>query len=218
MRDKKMAREKLSGFRRGMAGFGKRLAYRTMKKSSFLFIIDLSNVVVDTFSDIYGSRSAGIKKYAEIIRAEAISVIADIIETPLLFGISMRSFLSKNLKDFAFIIELVFYTVLGEKWAYFVTKPEYLPAELSAEKVPKFIIKILHCPLCYNTTKEKEDASKLESGITHGTWFAKLLEGILQGLIDYVGLKYKVNCEETQCFLNGYDYGELTYTLYPIEK
>jgi len=218
MRDEKMASEKLSGFRKGMAGLGKRLAYRTMKKTSFLLIADLCNVVIDTFSEIYGSRSLGIKKYAEIIRQESIGVTADIIETPILFGISMRSFLSKNLKDFVFIIELIFYTVLGEKWSYFVTKPEYLPAELSWRKQPQFIIKIIHCPFCYNIIKEKEDASKLESGITHGTWFAKLLEGIMQGLLDYIGLEYRVNCEETQCFLKGYDYGEIIYTLYPTEK
>ncbi|MDD1776869.1 MAG: hypothetical protein LUQ65_01790, partial [Candidatus Helarchaeota archaeon] len=147
-----------------------------------------------------------------------LGVTADLVETPILFGISMRSFLSKDLKDIPFIIEFVFYTVLGEKWAYFVSKPEYLPAELSRKKLPQYVIKILHCPFCYSVTKEKEDSSTLEPGVTHGTWFAKLIEGIMQGMFDYTGIKYRVDGEETQCFMNGYDYGELTYTLYPIEK
>jgi hypothetical protein len=201
-----------------MAGLGKRLAFRLLKKTSFLLITDLCNVVIDKYSEIYGSRSAGIKKYAQIIREESMGVTADIVETPILFGISMRSFLSKNLRDFTFIIELVFYTVLGEKCAYFVSKPEYLPAELSGKKLPQYIIKIVHCPFCYNITKEKEDASTLEPGVTHGTWFAKLMEGMIQGIMDYTGLEYRVDGEETQCFMNGHDYGELTYTLYPKEK
>ena len=201
-----------------MAGIGKRLAYRMMKKTSFLLITDLCNVVIDKYSEIYGSRSAGIRKYAAIIREEAIGVTADIVETPILFGISMRSFLSKNLKDLSFIIELVFYTVLGEKWSYFMAKPEYIPAELSWKKLPQYILKIVHCPFCYSITKENEDASQLESGVTHGTWFAKLLEGIMQGIVDYMGLGYRVDCEETQCFMTGHDHGELIYTLHPMEK
>ena len=213
-----MASEKLSGFKKGMAGLGKRLAYRMMKKTSFLLITDLCNVVIDKYSDIYGSRSAGIKKYADIIRKEAIGVTSDIVETPILFGISMRSFLSKNLKDFTFIIELVFYTVLGDQWSYFITKPEYIPAELGGKKLPQYILRIIHCPFCFNITKEKEDASKLESGVTHGTWFAKLIEGIMQGLMDYIGLEYRVNGEETHCFMNGDNYGELVFTLYSTKK
>ena len=213
-----MASEKLSGFKKGMAGLGKRLAFRMMKKTSFLLIADLCNVVIDKFSDIYGSRSAGIKRYADIIREESIGVTSDIVETPILFGISLKSFLSTNLKDLTFIIELVFYTVLGERWSYFVTKPEYIPAQLSGKKLPQYILRIVHCPFCLNITKEKEDESTLESGVTHGTWFAKLIEGIMQGLMDYIGLEYRVNGEETQRFMNGYDYGELVYTLYPKEK
>ncbi len=210
-----MVKEKLSGFKKRIAGIGKRLAHRKLKKTSFLLIADLCNVVIDTFSEIHGSRSAGIKKYAEIIRRESIEVTADIVETPILFGISMRSFLSKDLKDFVFFIEFIFHTVLGGKWSYFISKPEYIPAELSSKKVPQYRLKIIHCPFCYNITKEKEDISELEPGIKHGTWFAKLLEGIMQGIVDYLGMEYEVTCEETQCMMEGNDYGELIYTLSP---
>lgn len=210
--------EKLSTFRKAVGGLGKRLAFRVMKKTSFLLITDLCNVVIDKYTELYGSRSVGIKKFAEILRKEAIDVTSDIVETPILFGISMRSFLSKDLRDISFIIEMVFYTVLGEKWSYFMGKPEYIPAELTWNKNPQWILRVLHCPFCYNITKMREDASKLEPGVTHGTWFAKLLEGIMQGMIDYTGLDYRVECVETQCFLNGHKNGEMVYTLYPKEK
>ncbi|NVM28191.1 MAG: hypothetical protein HWN65_05060 [Candidatus Helarchaeota archaeon] len=210
-----MVKEKLSGIRKRVAGVGKRLAYRKMKKTSFLLIADLCNVVIDKFSELYGSRSAGIKKFAEICKEESIQIIADIIETPILFGISFKSFLSKNLKDFPFVIEMIFHIVLGSKWSYFLAKPEYITAELSAKKVPQYILKLLHCPFCYNITKEKVDVSELEPGVTHGTWFAKLLEGIMQGVVDYLGLQYDVNCEETQCMMSGYKNGEVIYSLFP---
>ena len=210
-----MVREKLSGIRKGIAGIGKRLAYRKLKKTSFLIIADLCNVVIDMFSETYGSRSAGIKKFAEIIREESIRVTADLVETPILFGVSMRSFLSRDLRDFSFVIEFIYYCVLGGKHSYFLAKPEYIPAELSSKKVPQYILRINHCPFCYNITKEHEDVTKLEPGIKHGTWFAKLLEGIMQGILDYLGMDYDVNCEETMCMLEGNNYGEFIYTLNP---
>ncbi|NVM52919.1 MAG: hypothetical protein HWN66_04390 [Candidatus Helarchaeota archaeon] len=213
-----MVKEKLSGIRKRVAGIGKRLAYRKMKKTSFLLIADLCNVVIDKFSDLYGSRSAAIKKFAEICKEESIRVTADIIETPVLFGISLRSFLSRNLTDFRFIIELIYHIVLGSKWPYFLAKPEYIPAELTADRVNKYLLKILHCPFCYNITKAKEDIDELEPGVTHGTWFAKLLQGIMQGIVDYLGMQYDVNCEETQCLMSGYEYGEMIYTLYPRKE
>ena len=70
-----MVKEKLGFFRKSIAGVGKRIAYRKMKKTSFLVLADLCNVCIDTFAEIGGTHSTGIRKFGEVGRTSFLVLV-----------------------------------------------------------------------------------------------------------------------------------------------
>ena len=204
--------EKLGWFRKQIGSLGKRVFHwRTDKISLFslnVFIRSLMRMYASLNDGDYGK---GLNIFCEHVEEEAKTLVFDMINEPILFGISMDSIMSKDIEDLVYIATTLFWAMIGKDY-----KDLWEPIEFTKEDNGnyKLTMKEKMCIIC---AEEYEIKQEMLGPRNFGDIFAALLVGILQALEEYVGAQYKITGKETKCVLRGDTHGEISIWLTPIE-
>ncbi|MFX0140097.1 MAG: hypothetical protein ACFFDN_41025 [Candidatus Hodarchaeota archaeon] len=202
--------EKLTWFRKVMAGLGKRIYYWKNRKINLYSF----NSMIRNNLKIYGKINnddyeTGLIDWSAQLEELAKNVIIEMINKPIIFGLSMESVLSKRIEDLPFLVGLIFWALLGKDHKDIWPIP-YLVMEENG--VVKAVVRQNSCIAC---TEENKLTQKDFGELGMCNVIAVVMKGILQALQDYVGNDYDITKEITKCFMRGDDYGEFIYTLTP---
>ncbi|MHA1378960.1 MAG: hypothetical protein ACTSRG_11310 [Candidatus Helarchaeota archaeon] len=204
--------EKLGWFRKKLAGLGKRIYFRKSHRINLFSVNSMVRNVVRIYADINnGDYEKAILDFCEQIEEESNNIIAEMIDTPIMLGTSLKTILAKDPDDLPFISTTLFWALLGKDY-------QDLWDELKVIKEEKGVIKLVmrekSCLLCI---EERELTQKDFGNANLGDIISAIFKGIIQALQDYVGNKFDVTAKETKCFLRGDSYGEITVILTPID-
>lgn len=204
--------EKLGWFRKKIAGLGKRIYFRKSKKINLFSVNCMTRHLLKTYAEINnGNYELGLRDFCAQIEEESKNIIAEMIETPILFGISMKSVMSKSPEDLAFISALTLWAVLGKEYQELWSEPKLVIEENGVLKLT------MREQICLFCTEERELTQNDLGDANLGDILASIFKGIIQALEEYVGNEYEITARETKCLLRGDTYGEITLWLKPIE-
>ena len=210
-----MVAEKISWFKKVLAGLGKRLYFRREPKMNIMLLAVIVRSVINEFKEFYGDWEAAFSRLDAAVAEESKNIIAEMIDQPILFGVGLRTMLSRSLEDIPFLVKMTFWVMAGKNSKKIFGEPLLIPAEESPEKVPKIIIPIKKCMMCAGLTTV--DPTEFKDDRNYFDYVAAVLAGTMGHIEEYVGNEYKVVGKETKCFLRGDDQGELTVWFYPKE-
>ena len=209
-----MVIEKIGWFKRRMGDIGKRLFFNKSEKMNLLLTSAIVQSTIEEYTSIMGgSLPDALKLFGEGVKAQALDLVTEAIETPILFGLKLAFLLSKEPSDIAIQMGFTFWGLAGKMSKEHFTKPKFISAEESEDNIAKVIIGVKKCPVCIGLTNVTEKDLQGEDYITV---LSALSEAAIQDIQDYVGNKYKIVCKETKCFLRGDDQGEMTLYFHPI--
>lgn len=202
--------EKLGWFRKKVAGLGKRIYFWKLRKINLYSVNSMVRQLVRLYGDINnGNFAQGIRDFAAQIEDGSKDLISEMVDEPILLGMSMNSVLSKSVDDIAFTSALIFWSILGKDYKEMWSDPE-LVLEDDGSAVMKLRQK--RCLFC---AEESNITREMLGETMPGEILASMFKGILQVLQDYVGNEYDVTAKETKCFMRGDPYGEVTVWLKP---
>jgi hypothetical protein len=207
-----MAPEKLNGFRKLIAGLGKRLYWKMSNKMNLYMLSTMAFGVTKVYEEIFnGDTGLAVDTFTEQFMNGANSIMYELLPT-------MKIFFSKSLEDVEFLSGVAMYVILGPKWQNFFGPPKFVPANRSEERVPKLIITYKCCVLCTGLKPGVDiDPAKLRRN-SYGELLARALVSLMQLIQDYVGNEYTLEVKETKCRLRGDPYGECLIYFFPKTK
>jgi hypothetical protein len=202
--------EKLTWFRRRIAGIGKRIYHWKQKKVNLFSFNSMSRNVIRIYGEINnGDYKQGLLDWSAQLEDVAKNVIIEMINEPILFGLSMDSVSPKDIKDLPFLIGLIFWALLGKDYKDIWPIPYYIKHE---NGVINFVVRqnsCLHC-VAEDVLTQKDIGDLHLCNLT-----ASVMKGIFQALQDYLGTEYHITKEITQCFMKGDEYGEIIFIYTP---
>ena len=208
-----MVSKKLGWIKKRIGDFGNKIFYWRSDKFNLLLMASIVQSVIEEYQEIYeGDLPKALEVLAQGAEAGSGEFVTDLIENPIMFGISLKFLLSKHLPDIASQIWWTLQTIAGSDAKKLFGRPKFIPAEESEEGVAKIVTPIKQCIMCATKT----DISTDDLG-DHDYFHVLtiLAQAAVQHVEDYVGNSYKIECKETKCFLRGDDHGEITTYFYP---
>jgi len=190
----------------------------SMYVTSVLSIADALSSL-DSSEDITSKREKyedAIELWATLMRPVSEEMISNILFRTSIMGIQLKTLLSKfkDLKEFAYFINLAIYSLFGPSSKKLVGKTKYISATESEEKVDTYIIRIKSCPYCYPTMIPSEKLGRHR----WGKGFVATIEILTQLAQDFLQHNFQVIAREVMCFHQGDPYGEFRVWLYPREQ
>ncbi|MHA1253931.1 MAG: hypothetical protein ACTSRP_28475 [Candidatus Helarchaeota archaeon] len=111
-----MVRQNLNWFLKILGNLGSKLYYKITPKINFMMLILIVRATIKEYMEIYnGSMETALNKMRDDVAIEATSVLAELINNPVLLGIKMSIILTPNISDHAFFIHLALKALIGEK-------------------------------------------------------------------------------------------------------
>ncbi len=202
--------EKLSWFRKRLASLGKRIYFWKSKRINLFSVNSMIRNLIRRYAKINGGNyEKAIQIFCEQIERESENLITEMISTPIMLGVSMKSVISKSVEDLAFFSALMFWAILGKDYKEMWTDPELIPEENGAFRL---IMTQKSCLICAEESELQQEDFK---SANFGDILSSIFKGIVQALQDYVGNNFEVTAKETKCFMRGDPYGEITLWLRP---
>ncbi len=159
-----------------------------------------------------GDYQQAVHDFATQVEEESKNIISEMIDTPILLGVSMSSVMSKSIEDIIFISTLIFWAIFGKDYKEMWTEPEL---SMEDDGTVRLTLQQKFCLFCAEESKLTHEHFGI---FTPGEVLAAIFKGILQALQDYVGNEYNVIARETKCFVRGDPHGEITILLKPREQ
>ncbi|NHI94001.1 MAG: hypothetical protein EAX96_16045 [Candidatus Lokiarchaeota archaeon] len=211
-----MVSKKLGWIKRRLGDFGNKLFYRKSEKMNLFIVTSIVQSVIEEYRNIYeGDLPKALKELAKGSETGAGEIVSDLIENPIMFGISLKFLLSKHLPDVGLQIWWTLLSILGNDAKKIFGKPKFIPATEAEDGITKIVIALKQCMMCstkLNIAPEDLGDQDYFHVIT------SIAEAAVQHMQDYVENDYKIKCKETKCFLRGDDQGELTLFFYPKDE
>lgn len=206
----KLPVEKLGWFRKRLAGLGKRIYFQRSHKINLFGINSMVRNVVRIYAKINnGDYEKALLDFCAQVEVESTNIIAEMIDTPIALGTSLKTVLATNPDDLPFIATTLFWALLGSNFQEIWSDIEY---EREDDGTIKLTLRENSCLFCI----EENELTQADFGSASlGNILAGIFKGILQALMDYIGNAYDVTATETKCFLKGDGYGEITVILKP---
>ncbi|MHA1310807.1 MAG: hypothetical protein ACTSQO_07725 [Candidatus Helarchaeota archaeon] len=202
-----MVIDKLNFFTKLLGSFGKRYIFNTAQKINLYTCGLIVQETMKIFMDIYGDYEIGIEEFNEALATGVKEMIADMLDQSYLFGKGLGDIVSRTPSDSCSAIEIGFWALMGKESKQLIEKPIWVPFEQPNEYIGKLVVGIKRCPFCFGMDKNIE--SKLTK-VHYGDFFAIMIGGILQEIMEYVGNDFEMISKETKCFMRGDEKGELT--------
>ncbi|MHA1129448.1 MAG: hypothetical protein ACTSRC_18830 [Candidatus Helarchaeota archaeon] len=204
-----MVPEKLGFFRKLLAKIGKRVYWKISKKMNLWMLSSMAYGVTKKYEEIFeGDTGKAVDTFTEQFISGANSIMYELLPR-------MKVFFSKSLDDLEFLTDVAMYVIMGPKWKQFFGKPQFIPADDTADGVPKLIIRFIRCVLCTGLRPGIDiDHSKLKKN-SYGELLARALVALMQMIQDYVGNDYKLDVKEVKCRLRGDEWGEGVVFFFP---
>ncbi|NHI94740.1 MAG: hypothetical protein EAX96_19775 [Candidatus Lokiarchaeota archaeon] len=209
-RRNKIPVKKLGWFRKQLGAAGKRIFHWKIDKISLFSL----NVFIRCLMRMYasfndGDYEKGLNAFCKHVEEEARNLIFDIINEPILFGITMDSIISKEPEDIVYIATTLFWAMIGKDYKDLWEQLELVKEDNGAYKLT---MREKICIICSEETQLTQD---MLGSRNFGDIFASLLVGILQALEEFVGNKYQITGKETKCMLKGDSHGEISIWMTP---
>ena len=202
--------EELGWFRKQLGALGKRVFHWRIEKISLFSL----NVFIRCLMKMYaslnnGDYGKGLDQFCKHVEEESKILIFEMINEPVMLGLTMDTVTSKKPEDLVYIATTLFWAMLGKDY-----KNLWEQLELTKEEngVYKLILREKICIIC---TEETHLTQNMIGSRNYGDIFASLLVGILKALEEYVESPYEVTGKETKCMLKGDAHGEITIWLTP---
>lgn len=202
--------EKLGWFRKQLGSLGKRIFHWRIDKISLFSL----NVFIRCLMRMYASLNEGdfgkgLEVFCKHVREESKNLIFEMINEPVLLGVTMNTIISKEPEDLLYIATTLFWSMLGKDY-----KNLWEEMELAKEEngIYRLTMKEKICIIC---AEEHEIKQEMLGSRNFGDIFASLLIGIVEALEEYVGGEYDVTGRETKCMLKGDGHGEISIWLTP---
>jgi hypothetical protein len=209
-----MVVEKLGFLSKFLGAIGKRLIYRQSQKVNLHTCAQIVQVTIDKFVEVYGDYNTGIEEFNQAVTQGVRDMVADMMHEKIMFGKGLGDIVSQSETDTPNAIGIGFWALMGKKSKKMIEKPIWYPAEETDDGIGKVVIGIKQCPFC-NGHENVQD--KLDDDKNFGDFFAMMIGGIIQEIMEYVGNEYDIESKETKCFMNGDEKGELTLWFHPRE-
>ncbi|MBD3230376.1 MAG: hypothetical protein GF329_19510 [Candidatus Lokiarchaeota archaeon] len=210
-----MVVEKLGFFSKLLGAIGKRFIFKFSQKINLYTCALIVQETVEVFKDVYGSYEVGMEEFNNALLMGVRDMVADMMDENIMFGKGLGDIVSRDPLDTPNAIGIGFWALMGAKSKKMIEKPIFIPAEETEEGIAKVVIGIKQCPFCCGADKSIKD--KLKEGRHYGDFFALMIGGIIQEIMDYVGREYNIESKETKCFMDGDGKGELTLYFHPRE-
>ncbi|MHA1299383.1 MAG: hypothetical protein ACTSO9_08115 [Candidatus Helarchaeota archaeon] len=205
-----MVVDKLSWFRKGLSGIGKRIFFWKTNKANLFLVNGTMRCVIRLYAKLNDNNfEKALDLITSQIEEESKNLISEMLNKPLLAGISMDGIISRDMDDLPFLASAVFWSIMGKDSKKIFADPKFIKEPDGSYKM---IIKQNMCILC---AEEKELKAEDLGSQNFGDIFALLFRGVIQAFVDYVGNEYDVTARETKCFMRGDPHGEITVTLTP---
>ncbi|MHA1379660.1 MAG: hypothetical protein ACTSRG_14910 [Candidatus Helarchaeota archaeon] len=156
-----------------------------------------------------GDFEKAVQLFCEQIEHESEELITEMINEPIILGVSLKSIVSKSIEDLAFFSALMFWAILGKDYKKMWTDPELIKDE---DGTYRLVMTQKSCVICAEERELKQEDFK---GANFGDILSSIFKGIAQALQDYIGNDFDVTARETKCFMRGDAYGEITLWLKP---
>ncbi len=208
--------EKLGWIKKQLGNIGNKVFFWKSDKINLLLIASIVQSVIEEYQEMNdGNLPNALEKLAEGAEMGAAEIVTDLIENPIMFGISLSFLLSRNLEDIALQIWWTLKSVSGKDASKIFGMPKFFPAEKEEDGIAKIKVPIKQCMMCANQTNlSAEDLG----GQDYFHVITVLAGSAIQHVQDYVGNKYKIKSKETKCFIRGDDEGEITLYFIPINE
>ena len=205
----------LSRFKKLVGNLGKRVYNWRETKESMIFFSFMYETILHEYADLFsGDYEEAMDTYIEMIEPMSMEVVTKLLTEVKVMGVAFKSFITKNLKDLPYIMEMSIHAMFGSWGSKIFGKPILISAMFSDQDVDTIILKIIQCPFCNFTMLNPEQLG------THnyGKLLCLTIEQMLQAVEDFAGNEYKVIGREVKCCLNGDPTGEMRFWLYPPDK
>jgi len=200
-----MVVEKLGIFQKILGAIGKRFLYNRSQKVNLYMNAIIVQSTIEEFKEIHGDYKTALENFNRVLETGVREIVSDLIDQEFMFGIGLKTLLSRTLSDCVFALKVGLWTLMGKKYKIIYSEPVWISPCESDNHLGKIVIKIKACPFCYgfkNIKNELDDKN-------FGDFIAMMMRGILQETLDYIGKDVVITCRETKCFMNGDEYGEL---------
>ncbi|MHA1268155.1 MAG: hypothetical protein ACTSPY_00085 [Candidatus Helarchaeota archaeon] len=209
-----MVVKKLGFFTKMLGKLGKRLIFNMSQKINLYTCAIIVQETMRVFKDIYGDWEIGLEEFNEALTTGVREMVADMMDEKILFGKGLADIVSMTPSDSISAVEIGFWALMGSESRKLIGKPVWYSADQTEDNIPKLVVEIKTCPFCCGM----ENIEGELKNIHFGDFFAAMIGGILQEMMDYVGNEFNIVNKETKCFMRGDDKGELTFYFYPREK
>ena len=163
-----------------------------------------------TYAEINnGDFEKGLRDFCDQIEIESNYLISEMIETPILLGLSLKSIIATDPEDLLYIATTIFWAILGKEFQDLWPTIEFTVEKNNSIKL------VMQESICMFCVEENELTDEDFGGFNFGEILGSVIRGILQALEDYMGNEYVVTTKETKCFMRGDPYGEITVWLKP---
>ncbi|MFW9872850.1 MAG: hypothetical protein ACFFG0_07095 [Candidatus Thorarchaeota archaeon] len=203
----------MNWFRRLLGGFGKRVFRWKAKKISLFAYNSMIRSVLKKYGELNENNyEQGTLDFSSQLEVTGKNIIIEMINKPILFGLSLDTVLSEDITDLPFIVSLALYFAFGKAYKKIWTPPFLVPEE---NGVLTWVLTQKKCLACAGETKltQKDLGKTSMCNIIAYVWI-----GMLRALEDYLNFGYDITVKTTKCFMKDDDYGEFQYTFIPRPK
>ncbi|MHA1793958.1 MAG: hypothetical protein ACTSVI_15055 [Promethearchaeota archaeon] len=202
--------EKLGWFKKKVASIGKHIYYWKLKKINLYAVNSMLRNLVHLYGELNdGDYAKGIRELAAQIEMESQNFISEMIDEPILLGVTMSSVMSKSVEDVVFFATLMFWSMLGKDYKEIWAEPTMKTEEDGT------VVIVMQQKKCLFCAEESKLTREQLGDFTTGEILASMFKGILQAVQNYVGNDYEVTARETKCFMRGDNMGEITVWFTP---